>query len=120
MTLFDTDLPTPSRPSVGRHHSNPKPTELKGAIAAAPKSGTRRMQVLEALVSAGQRGLTRHEIVQVTGIPLSSVCGRVDELIGKGAWARETGKERMGPYGTPNAVVYATERGEKFVRSARG
>lgn len=48
---------------------------------AEPRLGTSRARVLECIRSAGRRGVTREEISRSTGMKVSSVCGRVSELL---------------------------------------
>jgi predicted transcriptional regulator len=50
--------------------------------ADSGRLGKTRQAVLDALRGCGP--LTRHELADVTGLPLSSVCGRVNELIKAG------------------------------------
>lgn len=133
-SLFDApieDLPTPTRPRAGHHHRDASATEVAGAIAAVPKSGTHRARILRALVTAGAEGMTRHELCAHLDLPINIVTGRVADLIGKGPdgkikpkgrgdWARESlMRTRLGPTGVPNAVLYATARGEDWARRNR-
>lgn len=131
-SLFDApaeDLPTPTRPRAGLHHRRASKSEVAGAIAAAPKAGTHRARILQAIVEAGSVGMTRHEVVHHTGLPINVVTGRVAELIGQheghvkptgqGDWVRETQRTRPGPTGSPNAVLYATTRGEDWAKQER-
>ena len=56
-------------------------TSRAAAVAAAPKAGTQRQRVLEAIRSSGYRGCTRPELAEATGLPLQSICARASELL---------------------------------------
>ena len=45
------------------------------------KSGSARARVLACIVDSGAHGMTREEIAIATGLKVSSVCGRVAELL---------------------------------------
>lgn len=72
-TLFDEPVPI-KRPR--RHTSS---TQSDGYDRVQPYTKTQRGIILAALRAYGR--MTRHEIAAVTGIALSSVCGRVAELM---------------------------------------
>ena len=57
--------------------------EAYDAIIASGRRNTQHAQIIAAL--AGKRqGLTRAELKQATGIEISSICGRVKELLDGG------------------------------------
>jgi len=43
--------------------------------------GNQHTLIISCIQSAGQLGMTRHEIAEALNLPLSSVCGRVNELL---------------------------------------
>jgi hypothetical protein len=47
----------------------------------------------KAIVEAGERGMTRHELAELLNIPVQSICGLVLELIGRRA-IRADGRKR--------------------------
>jgi hypothetical protein len=55
-------------------------TQKAGAQAAAPRAGTRRAMVLDALQQAGQTGMTFEELAQALELDYSNVGPRVREL----------------------------------------
>ena len=61
------------------------------------------LRVLECVRNAGECGMTRHEIADELKIPLSSVCGRVNELLGSKLQQR-AGQRRDG-----RAVLFLIE-----------
>lgn len=113
-SLFDevSELAHPSQPRAGLHHRAASKSELSSALALTPKSGTRRMQVLRAIVNAGNHGLTRHEAAERSGITLQGVCGRVAELKEAGFIVESETRQRA-----KRSVLYATTRGIRAVSS---
>lgn len=107
-------------PTAGRHHRGARKTEVRAAINGAPKFGTQRHKVLQALVDAEiVGGLARWEIVNhVPGILLSSVCGRLSELEVAG-FIERTGKERKQQTGQNGEIFRATARGRRAIISSR-
>lgn len=65
---------------------------------------TARAKVFQAVADCGDRGATREEIAELTGMKLSSVCGRVKELL-DAAEIDESPTPRTGSSGKPNSVV---------------
>lgn len=61
-------------------------------------------KVYQAVAERGERGATREEIAQLTGMKLSSVCGRVKELLDS-AELNESPTPRTGSSGKPNSVL---------------
>lgn len=95
--------------TFGKHHRDASPTELRAAAKQVAVSGKKRVEVLRAIVSAGDVGLTRNEIGDRFGIYLPTVCGRVRELL-DGGWIVTTKRERQN-----RAVLIATARGRRAV-----
>ena len=77
-TLFDP--PTAVR---RRRRHRTADTSTDGLLAAADRAPRQRQRVLDTLRAWGS--MTRHELADATGLPLSSVCGRVNELMKSGA-----------------------------------
>lgn len=104
----DEPLPDPARNEVGRYHHDGTDTERTAAVLAAPKSGTQRAAVLEALRAAGERGATDHELWRATEQKCvrPHVAGtRREELIADGWPIRDSGKRRTTDTGRP-AIVW--------------
>lgn len=116
-TSADDELRTPTSPTVGRHHRNPKRTELKAAKLVGPKAGTQRYRILEALVRAGDTGMTRWDLCSYLDMLMSSVCGRLDELKTKGHWATPIGRDRLNTVTNQSGEVWiATARGIRYIK----
>ena len=79
-TLFDV-----SPPAQGPHvpYQRCSATSKAAAERIAPHAGAQEQQVLDAIRSARDHGLTRQEIADALVMRLQSVCGRVDSLIKK-------------------------------------
>ena len=77
LTLFDvTRTHGRQTPLLDTKRAAYREHKLSGNAAA------QEMRVLECIRSAGDRGITRQDIAASTGIPLASVCGRVNRLLG--------------------------------------
>jgi hypothetical protein len=71
-----------------------------------PRHTGRRAEILRYIAKMADVGATRDEISEALGLPLSSVCGRVNELMNCNPPAvRETNERRMTRYGKPAVVV---------------
>lgn len=92
LSLFETD--TPGVINRNEHFA-----------AVQPKCPSQRQRVLE-YIESRKRGATRDEIANALGLPLASVCGRVNELVKSGAVV-ETDKRRTTSTGG-TAVVLVT------------
>lgn len=77
LPLFDN--PQVTKPSVSRQVSRTSKRESFAEFAS--KKATQEHQVLSAIQAAGKSGLTRNEIADLLGIPVSSACGRVNALL---------------------------------------
>ena len=76
-TLWD-----PPRP-VRRRRRHTADTSTDGLLAIQPHAHTQQRLVLDTLRAWGPS--TRHELAAMTGLPLSSICGRVAELVAEGS-----------------------------------
>jgi predicted transcriptional regulator len=68
---------------VKRRRHRTADTSTDGLLAVADRAPRQRQRVLDTLRAWGP--MTRHELADATGLPLSSVCGRVNELMKSGA-----------------------------------
>jgi DNA-directed RNA polymerase specialized sigma24 family protein len=84
---------------------NRKATSRAAAESIRPFIAGKRERVYRAIEAAGTKGATREEIADATGMPLSSVCGRVNELLAK--YLKVIG-ERKTKYGKPAEVLGVT------------
>lgn len=104
----DDERPDPARPMAGRYHHDGPDTERTSASLVAPKSGTQRATVLEALQAAGERGATDHELWRATEQKCvrPHVAGtRREELIADGWPILDSGQRRLTDTGRP-AIVW--------------
>ncbi len=88
------ELSDPKANLIGRIREGAGETEIDAAYAAMPNSGTQRMDVLEAIFSAGMKGMTDGEIRDAIGIRYSSGGARRGELV-KGGWVIDSGARRL-------------------------
>ena len=116
MTQLALGLDRPDQSAPGRTHAEPTKTELDAALSLVGKSGIDRVAYLEKLVDAGFHGLTDHEAAMQLDLPISSINGRRNEL---GSHVERSKRSRIGPYGKPNGVYVATERGRRWVNKQR-
>lgn len=124
LSVFDEPGPVPRhKPETaraGKHHRNAGATEVEAAVRSTRSNGRRAVQVLEALFDAGPAGLIRHEIADHAGILVSSVCGRVDDLVTEG-YVERTGRKRTAlKTGYKGEVFRITDKGRRHVRRIRG
>lgn len=96
--------------ATGSHSS------YRGAQHAAVRRGQKLMHLLRAYLRAGERGLTGHEAVAATGLPMSSLCSLRCALRDAGELRREG--ERMGLYGVSVDVDVITAAGRVAVAEA--
>ena len=106
--LFHDPKPDPARPMRGRLHAHGPDTERTSAAMVAPRSGTQRARVLEALQAAGDSGVTDYELWAIHHIGARPhVPGtRREELIADGWPIFDTGHRRLTDTGTP-AIAWA-------------
>lgn len=101
-------------PSVGMHHRGADKNEMAAAKRQAKKPEVREA-VLQAIVNAGRKGITRHRISEKTGISLQSVCGRVGECLKpENGWVYKSKNSEGG-----RGLLVATERGIEEARRSR-
>lgn len=81
-------------------HSETNRNAVLDSLDALPKVKRRIVELL----LANPNGLTRHEIGERLGLPLSTVCGRVTELE-KDYWVFSTEETRQTQYGKPATIV---------------
>lgn len=55
-------MPDPGREMVGRYHQAGPATERETATRIAPRTGSQRLKVLQALQDAGDKGCTDYEL----------------------------------------------------------
>lgn len=83
-------------------------TRNESYASELPVRSRKRKEAFEFVQARGAHGATREEIEAGTDLCLSSVCGRVNELIKDGLLI-ETGERRIGSSGKSHAVVVAKE-----------
>jgi hypothetical protein len=126
-TLFDMDAPASTSGiyddlSFGASRRNKpvasKPLQDAGKlnrndtyVATAPRHTGDRLRVMNHLESIGAYGATRDELSITLSMPLTTVCGRVRELLDLGA-VIETDQRRVTRTGS-TAVVLQAARGAK-------
>ena len=99
-------FPNPGRTIPGRYHHDGQATELEAAIRVAPRAGSQRQRVLEALREHPQ-GLTDYQLWNDIGIGARPhVPGtRREELIADGWPIIDSGERRRTDTGA-NAIVW--------------
>ena len=101
------DLWTSAPPKRKRHRT--ADTSSDAFERVKPVRGHQQQIVLDALRGYGP--MTRHQIAAVTGMPLSSVCGRVNELLKRHeveTLVREGRKQRRDGSYVVTAVIHHT------------
>lgn len=92
----------------GLRHRDASDTERAAAAKIAPRSGTQRAAVYNAIAFAGPHGMTDWEIVDATGILRSAVCARRNELVRDG-FVMDSGRRRLERTGS-KAIVWIARR----------
>ena len=90
-------LPRPDLPGRGKRRTGARQTSVDAADLVAPRTGSQRGKVLDAVhaVSVGPLGgLTDVELARQTGLPPNSVRPRRVELVDLG-WLEDTGRKRQ-------------------------
>jgi hypothetical protein len=90
-----------------------RPTSANAALLAAPKSGTRRHQILRHILAAGNRGLTDDQIIVRSGLPHQSVGPRRLELE-QGGWIEDSTQRRKTRTGSEAIVWVATTKARRL------
>lgn len=107
---MDVRRPDPTRTIPGRHHADGPETERIAAALVAPRAGSQRSRVLEALQQAGQYGATDNELhfVHKIGARPHVPGTRREELIRDGWPIVDSGKRRPTDTGAP-AIVWVLD-----------
>lgn len=102
----EPDLPDAGRPMPGRYHADGPETERLAAHRVAPRTGTQRAKVLDALREY-RDGMTDYELWDVCKIGARPhVAGtRREELIADGWPIRDSGRRRVTDTGN-DAIVW--------------
>jgi hypothetical protein len=77
--------------------------------AAIPRFGTKRRMVLDAVIAAGEHGLTAEEATRATGVEFRTLTPRIGELKRDG-WVQAATFTRPGTHGVDQQVIMATEK----------
>lgn len=99
-----SNLPDPADERPAPTHHNGSDTEHEAADLMTPKAGTLRERALNAIASAGDAGLTDHELSETTNVYLYSIAPRRGELLRLG-WVEDSGTRRLTPGGV-HAIVW--------------
>lgn len=105
-----SDLVDPDQTHIGMFQTGAPSTSRRGAIDAYPKSGTHRRTILDAVASAGERGLTDEEICAAVAMGYSHTGPRRRELVDLGL-VYDTGRTRTAATGSAQTVWRYDERG---------
>lgn len=110
LAIFEA-RPDPGANRVGASHSGDPDTSRQAARANAPRSGSQRRRVLDAVAAAGARGVTAEEVAAATGMRSgasgNSAAKRLSELKADGWVAAVPGLHRRTAQGS-KAQVYRT------------
>lgn len=112
-------LSDPSVDSDGLVRSDSPQTSRDGAADVFPRSGTKRLAVLQALSRSGVEGATDDELCEMLSSSYSSVGPRRRELVA-GGWVEDSGRTRLGSSGSHQTVWVLTERAEREIDAAVG
>jgi len=100
-----TQRRSPVRRPVDHGRENKRQTR----DATEPRHRGDRARVINLLAAIGARGATRHELAAQLQLPLTTVCGRVNELKKMGE-VTESGERRPTEHGkTATVVVYVAK-----------
>lgn len=108
MLFGDFSESAPTVPPVRISPPRPLSTKCEAAIAAAPKSPSRRARILDAVRRAGSAGMTRDELAVALTLPIQSVTSPVRQLLDAGE-LRELEITRPTRWGHAAAVLVAGE-----------
>ena len=111
------DLQDPTEEIVAPMHRRATDTERAASDLITPRAGTLRAKALNAFMVAGDRGLTDHELSEVTGVYLYSIAPRRNELTRMG-WLVDSGRRRMGSHQGHTAIVWTLSTGGENLLSA--
>lgn len=104
----DTPACLPQVPAPVPHNGTETSRAGAAMVEASGKAASQYERIRLLLLAHNDTGLTRQEIADKSGIRLSSVCGRVSQLISDGVCV-ETGLTRVSTEGVPNKVVRVGE-----------
>lgn len=90
LDLFSNPQQPPKEPVVNAPHQSGSQTSKAAARRIESKSQAMRVNVRNAIISAGARGMTRRELETVTGYLTQTLCGRLNELEEIGAIRKQT------------------------------
>ena len=93
------------------------PATSKEAARRAMAWCTPQANALLLLISEASGGLTRAELIHLSGVKESSACARLKDMADGGII--EVRGVRMGPYGTEQQVYHATEKGQARAKVLR-
>lgn len=109
--FFISRVPSLQGPGQARRDDG---ATARAAAQSVANPGTRRYAVLEAIVRAGQRGLTPEEAVAVTGIEYRTLTPRIGELK-RDKLVVANGQTRPGTHGAKQQVLTATDAGRALM-----
>jgi predicted Rossmann fold nucleotide-binding protein DprA/Smf involved in DNA uptake len=95
-----------SQPDLFDWGATARATRAAAFDASKPKANERHERVFAYVASCGERGATREEVANSTGIKLQSVCSPVLALLREGR-LREDGRTRLTSSGSKAAVFIA-------------
>ena len=93
------------------------PETSKAAARKALAWATPQANALLLLISEASGGLTRAELIHLSGVKESSACARLKDMADGGII--EVRGVRMGPYGTDVNIYWATEKGKARAKVLR-
>ena len=93
------------------------PSTSKSAARKSLAWATPQANALLLILAEASGGLTRAELIHLSGVKESSACARLKDLADGGII--EVRGVRMGPYGTEQQVYHATERGQARAKILR-
>jgi hypothetical protein len=93
------------------------PSTSKEAARRAMAWATPQANALLLLISEASGGLTRAELIHLSGVKESSACARLKDMSDGGII--EVRGVRMGPYGTEQQVYHATAKGQARAKVLR-
>lgn len=111
-SLFD-QLPDPGDNRLGFFHapaSGAPDTERLAAVLVYPRTGTKRLEVLDHFVQVGEGGATDEEVSEALGMRLYTAAPRRHELVSDG-WLEDSGRTRRTTTRTPATVWVLTDAG---------
>ena len=110
-------LSNPDANTVGKYHAVPHPTEKAAAHKVAPRTGSQKRLILDAVAQA-EDGLIDEEIAVVPGVHDTAHRTRRNELV-MGGWVEDSGRTRLTDSDTPSIIWVLTQEGRARWREAR-